>query len=186
MSCDQAAVEAQAALARAISKCWQASAPYSGAQDTARAILDAIRAGTVPGVYQTVTYEAQLQVNAELRAEVERLRSELTESPMAALKSAINRLEDSASLRVERDRLMLEVEAAWRASSLSRWVNPSSIPARAGRLGGFPTSRACIRASSDFKRSTSAARCARAARSCCAWASSALTWASSPAWVVAR
>jgi hypothetical protein len=76
MSSDQADVEAQAAIARAIGKEWNKTAPWCGAQDTARAIIDAIRNGEVPGVYQTVTYEAQLQVNAELRAEVERLEKE--------------------------------------------------------------------------------------------------------------
>lgn len=64
--------------------------------DAARAILDAIRNGEVPipGM-----------------------------APMAALKSAINRLEDAASLRVERDRLMLEVAqatATWKHAQAER------------------------------------------------------------------
>ena len=72
---DQASVEA---LTRILDEQERVMpSPHPTQAEKIRAILDAIRKGEVPGVYCGALYDAQLQANAKLRAEAERLRGEL-------------------------------------------------------------------------------------------------------------
>lgn len=106
---DQAAVEA---LADILCGDPEVATTY---QDDARAILDAIRAGKVPGVFFGEFCNAQLHANADLRARAERAERERDEARQQAMDLQFER----GQMRCQRDEARQERDEV-RAESAQR------------------------------------------------------------------